>query len=423
MISKINYIFNNDDIFHIYVFVSAGSIYENKNLHGASHLLEHMLFKNKGKASNNLSKSLTSTGSISNAVTYKDVTFYYIKSHASTYEECIDYMHQIISKANFTDEDLNIERKVVLEEFYQYSDKTGDANMEKIALNTILNDKNPYLKNVIGTENVIKNIKASDLKKYYKTRYDKSIIVINCPKTLYKNIDKRIKSLFKPNLEVDLNDSNLENSTKLFNNEAKIIVINENYKQNITRLTYYTGKPTNMKDDLVLNFITYCLTGSGLFSLMYYELRVKLGLIYSVSSFYEAFRYTGLLYIGFASSNNKIEYILTLCLKLLLGLKKNGLKPKLFKYYKTSFINSLKYKLANTNFVTEWYGFNVFYGNNVSIKDYIKIAQSITNDDIKNICSKYIDFKKQGILCVGNYDEPKIITKKIDKLLDYFSSQ
>ena len=67
-LQKINIITNTTNMFNIFIYVPAGSIYEKKGIFGISHLLEHMLMKRtKQFSSVELPKELTYIGGISNA--------------------------------------------------------------------------------------------------------------------------------------------------------------------------------------------------------------------------------------------------------------------------------------------------------------------------------------------------------------------
>ena len=63
------------------IFVGAGSRYEDDDVAGASHFLEHMLFKGTAKRPDPqmISRAIESVGGILNASTDREATLYYTK--------------------------------------------------------------------------------------------------------------------------------------------------------------------------------------------------------------------------------------------------------------------------------------------------------------------------------------------------------
>ncbi len=98
-------------------------------------------------------------------------------------------------------------------------------------------------------------------------------------------------------------------------------------------------------------------------------------------------------------------------------LKKIGIKKSSFDYFKKGYINELKYNFTNDNFKTTFYGEALFYGVNISEAEYLRIAEKITNDDIKNIANTVFDFTKIGVLTYGEYKNKtameKLITEQV----------
>lgn len=416
-VPKYKFIHNSNDVFHVYIFVPAGSIYETPALHGASHMLEHMLFKNSSKQTNNLSKALTYIGGKYNAVTYKDVTYYFIKTPVENYKDALDMIHQIVAKANFTAQDLQVERKVVIEEFNQTVDNFN-YKLEMLAQRSIYNEENPYGKSVIGSKKVLQNVTDKALKEYYHKRYQNFTVLINCPQKLQKKCEEHLTKLFGPNTPLSLHDSSMENIHGMI--EPKVLVINRYLQQYMTRVMFPSPVASDVEGNMIMEFVSYVLTGSGLYSLLNHDVREVRGLVYTVQSYVEAFRYTGMFTIQFSSSNKETEYILSLVYATLYKLVQHGLSPKLFKYYQSSFLNSRKIKFANDDYRTEWNGTAHFYGCMTSEKQYLDMIKKMTPKQVQEKCKEIFDFDKQSIISVGSYPEPnKTSLHIVDMIASY----
>lgn len=413
-IDRYKFIFNTANVFHIYAFVPAGSVYETAALHGASHLLEHMLFRNTGEYTANLSKSLTFVGGKYNAVTYKDMTYFFIKTHIDQFQDAIQMMHQIVGNANFTEKDLQTERKVVLEEFHQAEDNFNHV-LENAAWSTLFPEDHPYCRSVIGTKKTLSHISADRLKKYYQDRYAKYTVLINCPASYEGKVRSLLTRVWGPNQHVSLWEDAVHSLSEPL--EPKVIVLNRNLSQYMTRLMFPAFPACHVRENMMLEFVSYVLTGSGLYSLLNHTVREVRGLVYTVQSYVEPFRYLGLFHIQLSSSNKETVYILSLVLSILYTMTQKLLPRRVFAYFKTSFLNSRRVKFASEDYRTEWHGTNHFYEDATSEPQYLRMIETMTPQDVRGVCQKVFDFDKQSVLAVGDYPEPSQMSLHILDLL------
>ena len=137
--------FNDDNIFSIQVYIPLGSIHEKKGEYGISHFLEHAKF-NKSKKYNkyNFIQKINNA-CISNAYTTKDHTSYYLRTNNNKWKEVIELMYELIFNTSFNTNDIDIERKVILEEKLSREGNLESANDIDIHSETsILHENNPY---------------------------------------------------------------------------------------------------------------------------------------------------------------------------------------------------------------------------------------------------------------------------------------
>ena len=102
----------------ILVLTRVGSRYENKEISGISHLIEHMMFKGTNKRPNTLalSKELDGVGAEFNAFTGKDITAYYIKADFRHLSLAIDVLSDMLINSKFEESELEKEKGVIVEE-------------------------------------------------------------------------------------------------------------------------------------------------------------------------------------------------------------------------------------------------------------------------------------------------------------------
>ena len=417
MVKKYNIITNTTGVFHIYVYVPTGSIHETPKQSGCSHMLEHMLFKNKGANIRDITKTLTNIGARYNAATYKDTTYYFIKTHSSFYKDAIDTMQQLLTNATFTEDDLRVERKVIIEEYNQTADSFS-RYLFSLANGSIMHKENVYTKSVIGDIKVLSTISAAELKKYYRERYTDMVIVVNCDESIKSKVDKYFRVKFGSDESYNFQDPKMIESASMV--EPKLIFINKPSAQYMTKLSFMTFPADRVRDHIILSFLQYCLTGSGLYSILNHELRKVRGLVYGVSSFSEILMYTGFFYIQLGSSSKKTDYIISLLLHHIVKIKNKGLPLNSLDYYKKSYLSFVKLSLLDEDFRSEYHGSSYIYNTYTSDEKLLKVIKSISNSDLINVSKKAFDFGKLGIISIGDYANVNAMSKKVQDIVNSY---
>ena len=104
--------------------VGAGSRFENKEINGISHFLEHMFFKGAKKYRNaaEVASAIDSVGGDFNAFTGKEYAGYFVKLASHQKEVAFDVIGDMMLNATFLPEEIEKERGVILEEYNMYQD-------------------------------------------------------------------------------------------------------------------------------------------------------------------------------------------------------------------------------------------------------------------------------------------------------------
>ena len=106
------------------IWVGNGSRYEPAELGGVSHFIEHMIFKGTEKRSaRHIAIAIDALGGQANAFTDKECTCYYMKVLDSRLKNAVALLADMFLHSRFAQEDLELERGVVLEEIDMYEDR------------------------------------------------------------------------------------------------------------------------------------------------------------------------------------------------------------------------------------------------------------------------------------------------------------
>lgn len=155
-----------------------GSLYETKTSNGASHFIEHMMFKGTKRRpdSRTLTRELDSIGADYNAMTSKDYTDYYVKLPHGRFGQAVDLLEDMVHHSSFSTDDIANERGVIIEEIQMYEDNPTMHVMELME-DTMFGDT-PLGWNIAGTRETVTKMTKKDLVSYRKRHYTPKRTVI-----------------------------------------------------------------------------------------------------------------------------------------------------------------------------------------------------------------------------------------------------
>ena len=109
------------------VFVNTGSRYENYEINGISHFLEHMAFKGtKKRSARQIAEEFEGIVGHINAYTSKEKTVYYAKVLKQHAEFALEFLSDILQNSVFDEVELEKERGVILQEIAMTNDTPDD---------------------------------------------------------------------------------------------------------------------------------------------------------------------------------------------------------------------------------------------------------------------------------------------------------
>ena len=159
------------------VWVNVGSRDETSPVAGASHFLEHLLFKGtKTRTAMEISSSIEAVGGEMNAFTGKEYTCFYARVIDVDLPLAVDVISDLITSSVVAASDVDAERNVVLEEIAMRdddpSDLIHDLYLEAYYGNSELG------RPILGTIDSIKGMSRNSVFNYYKKRYRPEDLVI-----------------------------------------------------------------------------------------------------------------------------------------------------------------------------------------------------------------------------------------------------
>jgi zinc protease len=189
-------------IFSYYTFFKVGSKFESKGITGASHFLEHMMFKGAKKFPEGVfDHYIEANGGNTNAFTTNDQTVYYENLPILSLEKIIEMEADRMENLALNPESFEKERQVILEERKMRYENSPGGQLYQLMLEEMMKGT-PYETSVIGSIEDLKSVSRNQIQEYFKNYYapNNAIIVVVGdvdPSKTIKLIEKYFSSIAK----------------------------------------------------------------------------------------------------------------------------------------------------------------------------------------------------------------------------------
>ena len=160
------------------IWVKSGSMYETKDESGISHFIEHMLFKGtKNRTARRIAEEMDFAGGQINAYTARECTCYYTKTLGDNLSLSLDVLSDMYYNSLFSEEDIELERGVIIEEINMYEDSPEDIALDAVC--ELMWADNPLGYRISGTVESVGGITRSMMLDYYSRLYTPENTVIS----------------------------------------------------------------------------------------------------------------------------------------------------------------------------------------------------------------------------------------------------
>jgi predicted Zn-dependent peptidase len=159
-------------------WVGSGSRDEPDRLSGASHFLEHLLFKGtEARSAAAIAESLDEVGGDCNAFTTKEYTTFYVRLLAEHLPLGLDILSEIMWEPALRPADVDAERTVILDEILMHSDEPADLAAEQ--WQSSLFTGHELGRDTLGTAGTIGALTADDIRTFFERHYRPANMVVS----------------------------------------------------------------------------------------------------------------------------------------------------------------------------------------------------------------------------------------------------
>lgn len=395
------------------IWVNVGSRDETPAVAGASHFLEHLLFKGtKRRTALEISSSIESVGGEMNAFTSKEYTCFYARVIDTDLPMAIDVISDLITSSVVSALDVDAERKVVLEEIAMRDDDPSDL-IHDLYAETYYGDTQ-LGRPILGSIESINNISRTSVFNYYKKRYlPQDLVVAVAGNITHKKTVEMVETALSVNGFLDVVGTPVIRPNSLVKKQAQksVGLISRTTEQ---AHMFYGMEGVARHDDrrFAMGILASAL-GGGMSSRLFQEIREKRGLAYSVYAFAQQFAGSG--QIGFYAGCKPAKAIETLEIirEVLADVATNGMSREEIERAKGAVRGSLVLSQEDTGSRMSRIGKNeIVYGHVMGFDEILKEVSRVNEQDIREIAGEYL-IKTPTLALVGPFKN----TSKFEKVL------
>lgn len=392
------------------IFVGAGSRYEQDSEAGSSHLLEHMLFKGTrnrpGPAL--ISGPIETVGGVMNALTDRELTLYWCKVPSEHFELALDVLSDMVVDSTILTEELDRERKVVVEELAMTNDQP-DARVE-LLIDEILWPDQPMGRDVGGSKESVMSMSRRGLIDYYRQQYVASNSVVSivgnvAHRDVVSAVERRLGEWESGQVRNWVGVSEGASSHKI------ALEYRKSDQANICLAFPGVSATDPRRNSLdMLNVVL----GDGMTSRLFMEMRERRGLAYDVHSSSVHYRDCGSVTVHSSVDPTNAELALSVIISELQNLR-DGIEPQELIRAIEFTAGRLLLRMEDSQAVMFSLGTQEMLSDRIRTPDeVVEAIRTVTLEDLRECADKFLRSEEYKIAIVGPFRSGKRFQKLLN---------
>src|SRR6201987_5392398 len=391
------------------IWVGVGSRDEDQAHAGATHYLEHLLFKAPSqRTALDISAAMDAVGGELNAFTGKEYTCYYARVLDADLPLAIDILADMVTSSLIEPKDVDAERGVILEEIAMNEDEPSDTVHEAFAAQ--LFGDTPLGRPILGSVDSINAITRDQIAAYYAARHKPQSLVVAAAGSLdHAGVVGLARAAFGPALTGDADPlpPRVAGSGPPADPEPAgtgVRLVSRGIEQ--ANLVLGCGGLSRTDDRRFALGVLNAALGGGMSSRLFQEVREKRGLAYSVYSFASQHADTGLWGVYAGCLPSKADDVLSICVAEVAKIVDKGLTDAELDRGKGQVRGGMVLGLEDpSSRMTRLGKSELVYPDLEPFDDLMASSDAVPHDDVRAIAAEVLT-RSKALAVVGPFDDP-----------------
>jgi len=323
------------------VWLTRGSRHETNARSGIAHFVEHMLFKGTAtRSAEDIAQAIDSIGGQLDAFTAKEYASYYIKVLDEHLPLAVDLLSDIVLRPAFEADEVEREKKVILEEIKMVEDTPDDLVHELFTQHFW--EGHPLGRPILGSKETVESFTPELLRDYFRGAYVAPNMIVSAAGNLeHGQLRDLIAGAF----------GDVSAQGERFTEDPPAVVpqvITRTKELEQSHVCLGTNSYPQRHEDRYVSYILNTVLGGSMSSRLFQNVREKRGLAYSVFSGLSAYRDAGNITIYAGCATEAVEEVIALCVEELRTIKREPFPEAELARAKDHLKGSLMLSLENT---------------------------------------------------------------------------
>ncbi len=363
------------------VWLTRGSRHEVEARGGIAHFIEHMLFKGTtSRSAEGLAQEIDSIGGHLDAFTAKEYAAYYIKVLDEHLPIAVDLLSDLVLNPAFRAEDIEREKKVVLEEINMVED-TPDDLVHEVFTQRFWNG-HPLGRPILGSKDTVEAFTAGTLRDHFAGAYVASnVIVAAAGNVEHTQVGELLERAFEP----------LRPTGDAFEDwpprAAPQITVRA---KELEQAHVVLGAPAFAQNhpDRYVGYILNTVLGGSMSSRLFQNVREKRGLAYAVFSGLNAYRDAGALTVYAGCAAPSVGQVVDLVIEELKGLKATPVAAEELRRAKDHLKGSLMLSLENTaSRMSHLARQEIYFERQFDLDETLEGIEQVTEEGVRRVAN------------------------------------
>lgn len=378
------------------IWVRSGSVQEKPREMGASHLLEHMVFKGtKQRSALDIALALERLGGSLDAYTTREHTAFQARVLDEHMGLALDLLVDLVRRPLIRSRDLDLEREVVLEEISVVEDTPDDLVFDLHA--SALWGDHPYGYSILGTRETVSRLSADDLRRVYRKAYSPANMVVAAVGSVdHEAFVGQVAEAFD-----GVPAGSRGGDVPL---PGPVVARQEWVDRSTAQTHLVMGRRLFPHRDprRIPLVVLSTAVGGGMSSRLFQRVREELGLAYSVFSFQCFYREGGVLGIYLGTRHEWADRAARVISEECRRLADHGLNQDEFKDAKGQVKGQLVLSLESSSArLARLAGFELYDEDILTLDDLVNRVDAITPEEMSAIASEFFDPAGHVVLRLG----------------------
>ena len=377
------------------VWLARGSRHEDQSHEGIAHLAEHMLFKGTARRSaQDIAQEVDSIGGQLDAFTAKEYGSYYIKVLDEHLPRAVDLLADLVLRPEFRQDDLEKEKRVVLEEIKMVEDIPDDL-VHELFTETFW-PEHPLGRSILGSPDSVTGISQEALRGFFTRTYVGSNFVITAAGHLdHARLRDLIEEAFDP---VQVDPDSLDLRPPLPN--PRLVVKDRELEQ--SHLCLGTCGYPQDHEDRYATYVLNTVLGGSMSSRLFQNVREKRGLAYAVSSGLMSYRDAGVLTIYAGCDPAAVSRVIDLVVAELRTLRCDPVPDSELQRAKDHLKGNLVLGLeSTTSRMSQLARSELCFGRQIDLSEHLAAIDGVGADDVQRLAADLFSNGSLGVTVLG----------------------